>query len=287
MPEGAAAGAGAAVAGVLRGPTAAPTVAGALRDAAARLAGAGCDTPRLDAELLLAHTLGVGRERLVLDARAELDAPIVARFDALVARRAAHEPVAYLIGRKEFRRITLRVDRRVLIPRPETELLVEVGVTLPFGASVADVGTGSGAVALALADERPDLVVVGTDVDPAALAVARENGARLGSSVEFLCADLLDGVDRRFDAVLSNLPYVAEGSDLPADVARYEPTSALFAGPDGLDVIRRLIAAVDGVPLVALEVGIAQAPAVAAMLAGSVEVVRDLAGHERVVVARR
>ena len=264
-----------------------PTVAGALREATALLAASGCDTPRLDAELLLAHALGVGRERLVLDARVELEPAVRARFDVLVARRAAREPVAYIIGRKAFRRITLHVDRRVLIPRPETELLVEVGLTLPFGASVVDVGTGSGAVALALADERPDLHVVGTDVDGDALAVARENGVRLGSGVEFLRTDLLDGVDRRFDAVLANLPYVAEGFDLPPEVARYEPTSALFAGADGLDVIRRLIASVDGIPLVAFEVGPGQAPAVAAELGGSVEVVRDLAGHERVVVARR
>ncbi|MBV9337880.1 MAG: peptide chain release factor N(5)-glutamine methyltransferase [Solirubrobacterales bacterium] len=263
-----------------------PTVAGALRDATALLALARCDTPRLDAELLMAHALGVGRERLVLDARLPLDPSVLIRFDALVARRKAREPVAYIIARKPFRRITLNVDRRVLIPRPETELLVEVGLTLPFGASVVDVGTGSGAVALALADERPDLVVVGTDVDPGALAVARANGTRLGSRVEFLRADLLDGLDRRFDAVLANLPYVATGSELPPEVARYEPTTALFAGPDGLDIIRRLITAVDGISLVALEVGAGQAPAVAAMIAGSVEVVRDLAGHERVVVAR-
>ena len=264
-----------------------PTVAGAARDATALLTAAGCDTPRLDAELLLAHALQVGRERLVLDAQDELEPSVRARFDALVARRVAREPVAYIIGRKPFRRITLNVDRRVLIPRPETELLVEVGLTLPHGASVVDVGTGSGAVALALADERPDLVVVGTDVDPGAVTVARENGRRLGSKVEFFCADLLDGISRPFDAVLANLPYVADGSDLPPEVAGYEPTTALFAGRDGLDVIRRLIAAIEDIPLVAVEVGAGQAPAVAAMLAGAVEVVRDLAGHERVVVARR
>ena len=266
---------------------AARTVAGALRDATAVLAAAGCDTPRLDAELLLAQASGVGRERLVLDARAALDPSALARFDALVVRRAAREPVAYIIGRKAFRWIMLHVDRRALIPRPETELLVEVGLTLPFGASVVDVGTGSGAVALALADERPDLTVVGTDMDPGALTVARENGMRLGSKVEFVRADLLDGVDRRFDAVLANLPYVPDGAELPPEVARYEPISALFGGSDGLDVIRRVIAGLPDVPVLGLEVGAGQAPAVAAMLAGSVEVVRDLAGHERVVVARR
>ena len=265
------------------------TVAEALRDATSVLAGAGCDTSRLDAELLLASVLGVCRERLVVDARAELDAETLARFDQLVSRRAAHEPVAYILGRKAFRRIELVVDRRVLIPRPETELLVEVGLTLPVGASVVDVGTGSGAVALSLKSERPDLAVLGTDVDGGALAVARENGSRLGLEVEFFQSDLLDGVGRRFDAVLANLPYVAEASSLPPDIALYEPALALFAGPDGLDLIRRLLGMVDEVPLVALEVGLPEAVESLARGVGfrSVDRLRDLAGHERVVVARR
>ncbi|MBV8999374.1 MAG: peptide chain release factor N(5)-glutamine methyltransferase [Solirubrobacterales bacterium] len=265
------------------------TVAEALRDATSVLAGAGCDASRLDAELLLAEVLGVGRERLIVDAGAELDAETLARFDQLVSRRAAHEPVAYILGRKAFRRIELAVDRRVLIPRPETELLVEVGLTLPFGASVVDVGTGSGAVALALKSERPDLEVWGTDVDGGALAVARENGSRLGLDVKFLQSDLLDGVDRRFDAVFANPPYVAEGTSLPPDIALYEPALALYAGPDGLDVIRRLLGMVDQVPLVALEVGLPEAVESLARRVGfrSVDRLRDLAGHERVVVARR
>ncbi len=265
------------------------SVAEALRDATSVLRGAGSDTPRLDAELLLADVLGVGRERLVVDAHTELDPSQRDAFSALLARRRAHEPVAYILGRKSFRRITLHVDPRVLIPRPETELLVEVGLTLPLGASVVDVGTGSGAVALALKSERPDLSVWATDVDPDALAVARENGLRLGVGVEFIQADLLDGVDRRFDAVLANLPYVAEDSDLPPEIALYEPARALFAGPDGLDLIRRLLRMVAEVPVVALEVGLAEATASLVLRAGfrSIEVLRDLAGHERVVVARR
>jgi len=266
---------------------AAPTVAQVLRKATSVLGES--DTPRLDAELLLASVLGVGRERLVTDAGTELDPDVVERFDALVARRAAHEPVAYILGRKEFRRISLFVDRRVLVPRPETELLVEVGLTLPRGASVVDVGTGSGAVALALKSERPDLSVWATDVSFDALAVARENGLRLRVEVEFLQADLLDGIDREFDAVLANLPYVAEGSSLPPDIGLYEPPLALFGGPDGLDPVRRLLEMTGRVPLIALEVGLPVAVDSLVRGAGfrSVERLRDLAGHERVVVARR
>ena len=267
--------------------SAGPSVADVLRDATATLA-ATSDTPRLDAELLLASALGVDRARLVVDSRRTLDTPALQQFDDLVARRAACEPVAYILGGKEFRRITLTVDRRVLIPRPETELLVEVALGLPRGASVVDVGTGSGAVALALKDERPDLSVWATEVSPEALAVARENGSRLGLEVEFVQADLLVGLDRRFDAVLANLPYVAEQSELPPDIS-YEPHLALFGGPDGLDPVRRLLPMTAGVTLIALEVGLAEPAASLVRHAGfqSVERLRDLAGHERVVVGRR
>ena len=267
------------------------SVAQALSDAVTVLSAAGCDTPRLDAELLLASVLDVGRERLVIDAAVELDANDLERFEAVVARREAREPVAYILGHKAFRRITLSVDPRVLIPRPETEMLVEIGLTLDRGARVADVGTGSGAVALALKDERPDLTVIGIDVSEDALSVARENRARLGLDVEFVCADLLDGVPGPFDAVVGNLPYVAEGSALPPEIELYEPPVALFGGEDGLDLTRRLIMTTAGarVPLVALEVGLAEAVAGIALRAGysSVQILRDLAGHERVVLARR
>lgn len=261
----------------------------ALRSATHLLERAGCDTPRLDAELLLAAAMGVERERLVLDSGSGLDADLMARFDRLIARRRGREPVGYILGRKDFRYITLSVDSRVLIPRPETELLVEAGLSLGSGARVVDVGTGSGAVALALKDERPDLDLWATDASAAALDLARDNARRLGLEVRFVQADLLDGVSPGFDAVLANLPYVARDATLEPEIA-YEPRSALFAGRDGLDLIRRLAATVVGVPLVALEVGAGQAPQVAGLLRStgfrSVERARDLAGHERVVVAR-
>lgn len=257
----------------------------ALRWAAKVLARAGCETPQLDAALLLAHALGVDRGRLVTD-----ELPVPEEFRELIARRAAREPVAYIIGFKSFRRLELAVDRRVLIPRPETELLVESALALDSGVRVADVGTGSGAVALALKDERPDLEVTGLDISSAALAIARANAARLGLEVRFVRADLLDG--EAYDAVLANLPYVPVGAvGLAPEITRWEPAGALFAGEDGLDAIRRLTDRLDRVPFVALEVGIGQAPVVAGLLkrAGfrSVEVRRDLAGIERVVTGRR
>jgi release factor glutamine methyltransferase len=265
----------------------------ALERAQSTLAAAGCDSPRLDAELLLAHALGVGRERLVLDRDEPLPVEAQGRFGALIERREAREPVAYILGRRDFRRLTLTVDPRVLIPRPETELLVEVGLELAAGWHVADVGTGSGAVALALADERPDLVVSGLEVSAQALVVARANGARLELPVKFARVDLLD--HRPYDAVLANLPYVPQGTSLAPEIAGYEPPDALFAGGDGLAVIRRLVTllprSVRPLPLVALEISPEQAAPVAELLSsagyGATDVRRDLAGRERVVVGRR
>ena len=266
------------------------SVAAAVAHGRDLLAAAGCDTPRLDAELLLAHALGVGRERLVLDHDQPLADGARSRYEVLLARRAAREPVPYIIGRREFRRITLAVDSRVLIPRPESELLVEVGLELPSGARVGDVGTGSGAIALALADERPDLVILGLDIDPNAITVARENAVRLGLPVEFAVADLLG--EGAFDAVLANLPYVPCDAPLAPEIARYEPPGALFAGIDGLDAVRRLVTAVAArtprPALLALEIGPEQAAAVCRLVRDAgyafVEARRDLAGRERVVV---
>lgn len=260
--------------------------------ATASLQEVGCDSPRLDAELLLAHVLGVDRSQLVIRGSEEAGPDDRTRYLALLSRRASREPIAYILGRKGFRHLTFAVDPRVLIPRPETELLVEVGLTLPEGSRVADIGTGSGAVALALKQERPDLDLVGVDVSSGALSVARMNGQRLGLTVEWREADLLETISA--DAVLANLPYVADDELLPPEVAAYEPRLALLGGPDGLDVVRRLIEQAGRQPqlkLVALEVGHTQAGSTATLLEQAgfehVERLRDLAGHERVVLGRR
>jgi release factor glutamine methyltransferase len=218
----------------------------------------------------------------------------VRAFQGAVRRRAVErEPVAYIVGRRGFRRLELAVDERVLVPRPETELLVECALALPAGIRVLDVGTGSGAVALALKDERPDLDVAGSELSEPALEVARGNGLRLGLDVRWLEADLLAGLPDEFDAILANLPYVAESerSALAPEITRHEPPSALFAGPDGLAAIRALLAQLEHrerVSFLALEVGAGQAAAVAELTrAGgfrSVRRERDLAGIDRVVI---
>jgi release factor glutamine methyltransferase len=265
----------------------------ALASAIDLLTAAGCDTPRLDAELLFAEAIGATRAAIITDPTRQLNAEESARFARFVERRRAREPVAYILGRKGFRTIELTVDPRVLIPRPETEHVVEAALELPAGARVVDVGTGSGAIALALKAERPDLDVIGVDDSAEALEVARANAARLGLAVELRHGDLLEAVDE-IDAVVSNPPYVREGdrASLAPEILEYEPARALFAGPDGLDVLRRLVPAVDEsrAVFVALEVGAGQAPVVAGLMKAGFEAVesrRDLAGIERVVVGRR
>jgi release factor glutamine methyltransferase len=268
----------------------------ALDGAITAIAAAGCETPRLDAELLLADVLGVRRERLSTDRDLLVAGPAVRAFQDAVRRRAVErEPVAYILGRRGFRRLELAVDPRALIPRPESELLVEVALGLGSGARVLDLGTGSGAVALALKDERPDLNVSGSDSSERALELARANAERLALDVQWLHADLLDGVGE-LDAILSNPPYVAdsERASLQPEILRHEPPQALFAGPDGLDTIRALLAQLAERPdvrLLALEIGVGQAPTVAelARAAGfdAIRFERDLARVQRVVVAER
>jgi release factor glutamine methyltransferase len=269
----------------------------ALDGAVTALAAAGCETPRLDAELLLACALEVSRERLLVDRELTVAGPAVRTVQDFVRRRSVgREPVAYILGRRHFRRLELTVDPRALIPRPETELLVEVALALPRGARVLDLGTGSGAVALALKDERPDLRVTGSDLSEDALRLARGNSERLGLGVRWLWADLLEGVPDEFEAILSNPPYVPDGDrpTLAPEILRHEPASALFAGADGLDAIRPLIDQATGrsaVRLLALEVGTGQATVVGEQLRSAgfpdVRAERDLAGIERVVVGER
>jgi len=269
----------------------------ALQGAITAIGAAGCETPRLDAELLLADVLGVTRGRLITDSSLSVAGPAVRAYQDAVRRRAIErEPVAYIIGRRGFRRLELNVDARVLVPRPETELLVEAGLALPAGARVLDVGTGSGAVALALKDERPDLDVLGSDLSAVALELARANGERLGLAVGWLHADLLDGVAEDIDAIVSNPPYVADAErpSLAPEILRHEPPGALFAGADGLGVIRPLLEQAAGrarLRTVALEVGAGQAPEVARLLAAAgfaeVHCKKDLAGVERVVTGER
>jgi release factor glutamine methyltransferase len=269
----------------------------ALDGAVTAIGAAGAQTPRLDAEILLAHVLGVRREQLLTDRTLMVSGPAVRAFQDVVRRRSIErEPVAYIIGRRGFRHLEIQVDGRALVPRPETELLVEMALALPQGSRVLDLCTGSGAVALALKDERPDLDVSGSDLSQAALELALLNSRRLGLDVEWIQADLLDGIPDDFDAILANPPYVAdsERSALAPEILRHEPARALFAGSDGLDVIRPLLSQMAGRAkplLVALEVGAGQAQEVAALVeaAGftSVRSELDLAGVDRVVVGER
>ena len=262
---------------------------GSVRDALAAavdsLTAAGCETPRLDAELLLADAMEVDRAALIASPERQVPPAAARRAMDAVRRRVRREPVAYILGRKGFRRIELAVDARVLVPRPETELLVEIGLALPQGASVHDVGTGSGAVALAIKDERPDLRVSASDAAEGAIEVARANAERLGLDVELVVSHWLPDGD--YDLVVANLPYVREQEwrALAPEIREHEPRDALVSGHDGLDAIRELVDAAPGGTLVALEHSPEQGEAVRGRLEEGVTR-RDLAGLERVTVGR-
>jgi release factor glutamine methyltransferase len=271
-----------------------------LRLSVAHLERHGSPTARLDAELLIADALGLGRVELYTGFERPLSEEELAVCRELIARRAKREPVAYILGRWGFRGLDLEVDRRVLVPRPETELVVDRCLALLEGVSgpdVLDVGTGSGAIALALASEVPEARVFGCDVSEEALDVARSNGARLGLDVDWGVCDLLSGIDgRRFDLVVSNPPYVAAGEveSLEPEVRDWEPRRATVAGETGLEVIERLVAAAPAVldpdGALVVEVGAGQAGTVARLLesAGFTDVGRDPdhAGVERIVWGR-
>ncbi len=270
----------------------------------------GLESPRLEAELIVAFALGITRvEVIVHGARIVADDELV-RLRELVKRRRAREPMAYLRGEREFYGLTFKVDRRVLVPRPDTETLIDVAVArtpaFALGGRVLDLCTGSGCVAITLAKQRPTTDVVATDLSADALAVARANATRLGAyNVAFLQGDLFGAVRHarlpwsppRFELVVSNPPYIptAECEKLMPDVREFEPRMALDGGPDGLAFYRRIVheapefLAREG--LLAVEVGAGEAEDVARLFAGAgftaVETTRDLARVERVVAGRR
>lgn len=265
-----------------------PPVRDALSAAVEALRAAGCETPQLDAELLVAAALGTDRGQLLLAVERPLPPAVSRTLMEWIRRRARREPVAYILGRKGFRRIELLVDRRVLIPRPETELLVELADQLaPDGAAVHEVGTGSGAVALALGDERPDLQLSASDASAEAIAVALVNRERTGADVALEVAVDLPSGRGGVDLVLANLPYVRAGDwdGLAPEITGFEPRSALVAGVDGLDAIRGLIVSSPAGTLMALEHGSEQGAAVRDLLEDS-RTTRDLAGLDRVTVGR-
>lgn len=273
------------------------SVRDALDGAVTAISASGSQTPRLDAELLLADAMATTREQLFREPQAAVEGDAVRTFQAHVRRRARErEPLAYIVGRRAFRRLELTVDARVLVPRPETELVVELALAaLAPAAAVLDCCCGGGAIALALADERPDLRVFGSDLDAGALAVARANAERLGLSVSWHQADLLEGLGERFDAIVANPPYVESAAiaSLEPEVARHEPRLALDGGADGLELFTRLIEQTSRTParLMILEHGEGQGGALAELCLDAgysdVEHHRDLAGIARVVVARR
>jgi release factor glutamine methyltransferase len=258
----------------------------------------GIESPRLDAEVLLAHCLATSRTQLFIDMQKPLAGPELARFREMVRRRRNREPVAYLRGEREFFGRNFRVDARVLVPRPDTEALVEVALARTAHISLSmralDLCTGSGCVAITLGRERPTARVVATDTSADALAVARENALRLGAyNVAFGQADLFEGIEGEFDVITANPPYIpsAEVATLAPDVALHEPRLALDGGSDGLVLVRRILegAARRLAPggTLAMEIGAGQADEVAQLFGqhGFVDVARarDYARIERVV----
>jgi release factor glutamine methyltransferase len=268
----------------------------------------GIESPRLTIELLLAHLLKKKRLQLYLEFERELDETTLEALRGMVKRRVAGEPVQYITGEAEFCGLKLLVDKRVLIPRPETELLVEVvnrrlkvgEGSQKTGVKIVDVGTGSGCIAIALAKKFPEAEIVALDASPQALEVAEGNAKlhQLEKNIRFLESDLLENLPSSFvaDAVVSNPPYIADGemAKLPKEVRDFEPVTALQAGEDGLKVIRRLVIMAKRIlspsGFMALELGAGQRTAVEEFFGQQgyevVEVLRDLQGHERVIVAQ-
>jgi release factor glutamine methyltransferase len=261
-------------------------IAAMLDEATETIAAAGCEEPRSDAEALVADALGMSVEELSRDGQGYVSPELVSAIEAAAARRADHEPLAYVLGRAPFRDLEIAVDPRVLWPRRETELLVEVGTELPDGARVHEVGTGSGAIALALISERPDLRVTASDLSSEAVEAARENAERLGLQLEVSVAEgLPDGLNG-VDLVIANLPYVTDETiyDRSPEIQR-EPRIAVTGdcGADGLGVIRKLVGETPSGWRMALEHDTHHGPAMRELLRDATTM-RDYMGGERVTV---
>ena len=278
------------------------TIARVLDWAANDLKQRNATSPRLDAELMLAMVLQCDRVKLIVDSKRPLQDDELSAYKALHIRRRKGEPIAYLRGEREFFSRIFHVDRRVLVPRPETELLVETGLRrtqhLSLCARVLDICTGSGCVAITIKKERPTNLVLASDISTEALEVARINCERLGALVGLFHSDLFAAFEgRHFDLITSNPPYIPhdEMAELPVDVRHFEPSMALAAGDDGLDLIRRIV---DTAPshlsdggVLALEVGATSARDVASMLEAAgycnIAIEKDYGGHERIVSGKR
>jgi release factor glutamine methyltransferase len=283
-----------------------PTVAASVKQATERIRAAGSASPRLDAELLLAHVFDGQRELLYREPERRLDAGQAARYEELVARRVRREPVAYIVGHKSFRTMNVLSDPRAIVPRPDTETLVDVALDALAGLDdphprLLDVGTGTGAVALAVCSEHLGASVVATDIDGRSLELARHNADKLhlADRVEFVQSDLFEDLPPgvRFHVIVSNPPYVseAEHEGLQPEIRLWEPRDALVSGPSGLEVYERLIPGalpfLDADGLLAVEIHEGRADDVCALFRatgrfGSIRVHQDLGGAPRVVSAR-
>ncbi len=285
-----------------------PTITDLLSKSANWLKDKGTTTPRLDAELLLAEVLGTDRVGLYVNFEQPLMKAEVDRYRELIRRRGEGEPIAYIIGYAYFRNLTLAVDRSVLIPRPETEHLVEAAIDFLMEGdwaeppTVLDLGTGSGAIAISIAASFPEADITASDARAESLETARENARTAGvaARIDFVRSDIFDDLDpvATFNLIVSNPPYIseAEWETLPRDVRDFEPREALYGGADGLDYYRLLAGQAPQFlkprGALMLEVGSTQAPAVSALLEsggsfGRAGVIQDYSGHDRVVMARR